>query len=137
MGVGLEGGDESVEAQGEDAGADEGQAAVFADALPDQPGPTDLGQRGQAEQQHRAQHGHVATIAGVPHVEGTGGIRQNHLRGHQGRLRMAPKAGPAYGQLPRRGPREPPEEEPGPHRALALDLDSMRLAVLTVSPHRS
>ena len=34
VGIRLEGGDESVEAEGEDPSADEGQAAVFADALP-------------------------------------------------------------------------------------------------------
>jgi hypothetical protein len=39
----LEGGHKTVEAEGNDAGADEGQAAVFADALPDQPRPADLG----------------------------------------------------------------------------------------------
>jgi hypothetical protein len=49
-GVGLEGGDEPVAAQGEDPGADQQQAAVLADALPDQPGAADLGQRGQGEQ---------------------------------------------------------------------------------------
>src|SRR6266480_2508170 len=47
VGVGLEGGDEAVGAQGGDAGADEQQAAVFADALPDQPGAADLGEGGQ------------------------------------------------------------------------------------------
>jgi hypothetical protein len=40
----LEGGREAVDAEGEDAGADEDQAAVFADALPDQSGAADLGQ---------------------------------------------------------------------------------------------
>ena len=56
VGVRLERGDEPVKAKGEDAGADEGQAAVFADTLPDEPGPTDLGQGGQGEQQDRAQY---------------------------------------------------------------------------------
>jgi hypothetical protein len=45
----LEAGDEPIGAEGEDAGADEGEAAVFADALPDQPGAADLGQRGQRD----------------------------------------------------------------------------------------
>jgi hypothetical protein len=44
----LEGGHELIEAKGNDAGADEDQAAVFADALPDQPGAADLGQRARA-----------------------------------------------------------------------------------------
>jgi hypothetical protein len=44
VGVRLERGDEPVKAKGEDAGADKGQAAVFTDALPDQPGPADFGQ---------------------------------------------------------------------------------------------
>jgi hypothetical protein len=43
MGVGLEGGRESVGAERNDAGADEDQAAVFADALPDEPGAADFG----------------------------------------------------------------------------------------------
>jgi hypothetical protein len=50
VGVGLEGGHEPIQPQGEDAGADEGQAALFADALPDQPGSADLCQGGQGEQ---------------------------------------------------------------------------------------
>jgi hypothetical protein len=60
--VGLEGGDEPIEPEGQDAGTDKGQAAVFADALPDQPGPADLGQGGQGKQQHRAQRGHGLTL---------------------------------------------------------------------------
>jgi hypothetical protein len=50
VGVRLEGGHEPVEPEGQDAGADKGQAAVLADALPDQPGRTNLGQGGQGEQ---------------------------------------------------------------------------------------
>jgi hypothetical protein len=61
----LEGGHEPVTTEGEDPGADEDQAAVFADALPDQPGAADLGQRGQDEQQHGAQHGMPVTMAGT------------------------------------------------------------------------
>jgi hypothetical protein len=49
----LEGGHEPVTTEGEDPGADEDQAAVFADALPDQPGAADLGQGGQGEQHDR------------------------------------------------------------------------------------
>jgi hypothetical protein len=60
----LKRGDEAIAAEGEDAGADEGQAAVFADALPDQPGAADLGQSGQGEQQDRAQHGQGVTYPG-------------------------------------------------------------------------
>jgi hypothetical protein len=59
--VRLERGHKPIEAKGHDAGADEGQATVLADALPDQPCPTDLGQRGQDEQQDRAQHGQGLT----------------------------------------------------------------------------
>jgi hypothetical protein len=47
MRVWLQGGDEPVEADGEDAGADPTDAAVFADALPDEPGATNLGDGGQ------------------------------------------------------------------------------------------
>src|SRR6266545_4289841 len=63
MGVGLEGGNKAVDAKRQDAGADEQQAAVLADALPDQPGAADLGQRGQAEQQDRPQHRHAITLS--------------------------------------------------------------------------
>jgi hypothetical protein len=38
----LEGGHKPIEAKGNDAGADKDQAAMFADALPDQPRPADL-----------------------------------------------------------------------------------------------
>jgi hypothetical protein len=62
MGVGLEGGHEPVGAEGNDAGAEEDQAAVFADALPDQSGSADLGHRGQGVQQDRAQHSHGLTL---------------------------------------------------------------------------
>jgi len=61
----LEGGDEPVSAEGEDAGADEGEAAVLADALPDQPRAADLGQRGQREQQDRTDDGHGRTLTPV------------------------------------------------------------------------
>ncbi len=48
--VGLEGGDESVGAEGEHASGDPPQAAVFAPALPDEPGTADLADGGQREQ---------------------------------------------------------------------------------------
>src|SRR5690349_20802388 len=42
-GVGLEGGDKAVRAEGGDAGTDPEQAPMFADALPDEPSATDFG----------------------------------------------------------------------------------------------
>ena len=51
MGVGLERGHEAVQAERDDAGADPDPALVLADALPDQPGATDLGDGGEAEQE--------------------------------------------------------------------------------------
>jgi hypothetical protein len=62
----LEGGDEAVGGQGGDADADPGEAAVLADALPDRPGTADLGERGEGEQQDRAQHGHGAEPMNAP-----------------------------------------------------------------------
>ncbi len=56
--VGLQRGDKAVGAEGEDPGADTGDAAVFAHALPDQPRPADLGQGGEHEQDDRTDHGH-------------------------------------------------------------------------------
>jgi hypothetical protein len=56
---------------------DEDQDAVFADALPDQPGPADLGHRGQGEQQDRAQHGHSLTL---PRRGGVAGQRGDHTK---------------------------------------------------------
>src|SRR6202022_3115137 len=44
--VGLQGGDEAVDAERDDAGAHPDPAAVLTDALPDQPGATDFGQGG-------------------------------------------------------------------------------------------
>jgi hypothetical protein len=54
----LQGGDEPVDAERENAGADPEQAAVFPNALPDQPGAADLRQRGEDEQDDRAGNGH-------------------------------------------------------------------------------
>jgi hypothetical protein len=45
--VGLQGGDEAVDAERDDAGAHPDRAAVFTDALPDQPCATDFGDRGR------------------------------------------------------------------------------------------
>src|SRR5205085_7468270 len=42
LGVGLEGGDEAVGAEGDDSRADPDPAAVFPYALPDEPGAADL-----------------------------------------------------------------------------------------------
>ena len=53
VGVGLERGDEPVRAERDDAGGDPPQAAVFAHALPDQPGTADLGEGGDDEQGDR------------------------------------------------------------------------------------
>jgi hypothetical protein len=47
----IAGRDEAVGAEGGDAGADPQQTLVLADALPDQPGAADLGDRGEDEQQ--------------------------------------------------------------------------------------
>jgi hypothetical protein len=44
----LQGGHEPIQAKGNDSGTDKDQAAVFADALPDQPGAADLGQGARA-----------------------------------------------------------------------------------------
>src|SRR5829696_8099126 len=52
MWIGLEGGDEAVEAQCDDPCGDPPQAAVFTPALPDQPGPADLKERRQGEQEN-------------------------------------------------------------------------------------
>jgi hypothetical protein len=46
----LEGGDDPVGTEGDDAAGDPPQAAMFAPALPDQPGTADLGERSQHEQ---------------------------------------------------------------------------------------
>ena len=47
-------------------GADPDPAAVLAHALPDQPGATDLGDRGQDEQHDRADNGHGASVDRSP-----------------------------------------------------------------------
>lgn len=57
--VRLQRGDEPVQAQGDDTGTDPRPPLVLAYALPYQPGPADLGDGGQGEQQNRAQHGHA------------------------------------------------------------------------------
>src|SRR6185369_3463787 len=51
-------GGEAVQAERDDAGADPQPAAVFAQSLPDQPGPSDLEQRGDDEQGDRAGDDH-------------------------------------------------------------------------------
>ena len=60
VGVGLQGRNEAVEAKRDDAGAHPDPAAVFTEALPDQPRATDLGDGGEDEQQDRTRHGHGA-----------------------------------------------------------------------------
>jgi cation-transporting ATPase V len=55
VGVRLERGDESVRGQGHDAGTDPGDAAMLADALPDQPCATDLQDGSHEEQRDRPQ----------------------------------------------------------------------------------
>jgi hypothetical protein len=64
--IGLQGGDEAVEAESDDSGADEDPAAVFADSLPDQPGAADLGDRGQYEQRDRLQDEHEQPFRMLP-----------------------------------------------------------------------
>jgi uncharacterized protein (TIGR03083 family) len=56
--VGLERGDEAVQAEGDDAGGDPQHAAVLPPALPDEPRTADLGDRGQQEQQDGADDRH-------------------------------------------------------------------------------
>ena len=58
MGVGLQGRDEAVRTQGDHTCADPQQPAFLAHALPHQPRPTDLGERGEQEQRDRARHEH-------------------------------------------------------------------------------
>lgn len=57
--IGLEGCDETLGGQGDDAACDPEDAAVLSQALPDQPGPADLGEHGNNEQKQRTGHGHV------------------------------------------------------------------------------
>ena len=57
VGVVPEGGDEPVGGQRGDAGTDPGEPAVLAHPLPDHPGATDLGERGNREQEDRAEDG--------------------------------------------------------------------------------
>ena len=58
VGVGLQGRDEAVRTEGDHTGADPQQPALLAHALPHQPRPADLGERGEQEQRDRAQHEH-------------------------------------------------------------------------------
>src|ERR687891_262842 len=58
VGVVLEGGDEAVGGERGDAGADPGGAAVFTDALPDQPGAADLCDGGDGEEDECPQDRH-------------------------------------------------------------------------------
>src|SRR4051794_39239419 len=67
-GIGLQGRHEAVAAQGDHAGARPQQAAVLPDALPDEPGTTDLGDRGEHEEQHGAGEGHGGEPA-IPRAE--------------------------------------------------------------------
>src|ERR1051326_3133279 len=62
MRVGLQGGDEPVESERHHSGADPDPAAMFPNALPDQPGTADLEQRGQYEQRNRTQYEHMGTL---------------------------------------------------------------------------
>jgi hypothetical protein len=56
--------DEPVSPERKHPGADPEQAAVLADALPDQPGAADLGNGGQHEQHNGAGDGHDRTPTG-------------------------------------------------------------------------
>ena len=64
VGIGLQGGNEAVEAEGDDPSADLRPALVLADALPDKPSASDLGEGGQDEQQDRLQHHEVRLASG-------------------------------------------------------------------------
>jgi RNA polymerase sigma factor (sigma-70 family) len=56
--VGLQGGDEAVEPEGDDPTADPEPPPVLAHPLPHEPGTADLGERGEDEEQERAGDGH-------------------------------------------------------------------------------
>ena len=49
MRIRLQGGDKPIQAKGDDASAHPHESLVLANALPDQPGPTNLGDRGENE----------------------------------------------------------------------------------------
>jgi hypothetical protein len=65
VGVRLQRGREAVEAERDDARADPQHAAVLAHALPDQPRTTDLGQRGEGEQDERFRDRHGRSVAAM------------------------------------------------------------------------
>src|SRR5664280_1716228 len=88
VGVRLQGGDEPVQTESDDAGADPDQPAMLPDPLPDQPGATYLGNRGEDEQCDRAGDEHEEgyprrrRVVGVP---GSGsGTRAVNGSGHCG-----------------------------------------------------
>lgn len=59
---GWPGGDQAVDAEGDHAGTDPGEAAVLSDALPHEPGDTDLGQGGEDELGDGADCAHARNI---------------------------------------------------------------------------
>jgi hypothetical protein len=66
MWVLLEGGDEPVGGEGGDTGGDPGDASVFTDALPDEPGAADLGDGSESEQDQGAGDRHCGEAIGRP-----------------------------------------------------------------------
>jgi hypothetical protein len=81
----LEGGDEAVQAEGKDAGTDEGEAAVFADPLPDQPRPpisaiaASTNSRMERSTVIASQYLAPSDFAGIP--AGSAGVRPAWLAG--------------------------------------------------------
>lgn len=63
MGIGLERRDEPVGGQGHDPETNEDDAALLADALPDEPGAADLGERCEREQRERLEDDHEPIVA--------------------------------------------------------------------------
>ena len=75
--LGLKGAGEAVGAEGDDAECGVPGGFVFADALSDEPGAADLGERGEGEQQQRAddRHGRYVNTLGP-----AGGVRLRRCR---------------------------------------------------------
>jgi len=65
VGVGLQGGDEAVEAEADDASSDPDPAVVLADALPHEPGTADLDQGGNDEHAYRLCDQHDGACAPI------------------------------------------------------------------------
>src|ERR1700694_240830 len=66
VGVGLQGRDEPVRREGRDAESDPPKTPVFTHALPDQPCPADLGDRGHEEQKNGLRNGHAGAATAAP-----------------------------------------------------------------------